>query len=62
MLEAIDKEIFKVEDFIELDLMGIRKHNPEYLINNYINEDLDNSSIQREVFRTNKMQDRFDEV
>jgi len=42
--------------------MGIRKHNPEYLINNHINEELDNSSIRREVFRTNKMQDRFDEV
>lgn len=62
LLKALNKEIFKVEDFIELDLMGIRKHNPEYLINNYINKELDNSSIQREVFRTNKMQDRFDEV
>ena len=31
VLEALDKEIDKVESYIEFDLEGIRKHNPDYL-------------------------------
>ena len=35
VLDAIDNEIEKIEEYIDLDLDGIRKHNPEYLIDKY---------------------------
>lgn len=39
VLDAIDKELEKIDYYIDLDLEGIRKHNPEYLIDKFpINE------------------------
>lgn len=62
LLNQINSEIYKVEDLIELDLCGIRRHNSEYLNNNYINEELKKSSIEREIFRNNKLQEKFDKI
>lgn len=61
-INQLDREIFKVEDLIELDLLGVRKRNPDYLINSYINEELNQSYVAREIFRTNKLQEKFDEL
>jgi len=35
VLEAIDVELEKIDEYIDLDLEGVRKHNPEYLINEF---------------------------
>lgn len=35
VLNSLDTEIEKVENYIDMDLEGIRKHNPEYLIDKY---------------------------
>lgn len=35
VLEAIDVELDKIDKYIDLDLEGIRKHNPEYLIDKF---------------------------
>lgn len=32
-MDSIDEEISKVDDYIKMDLDGIRRHNPEYLSN-----------------------------
>lgn len=32
-MDSIDEEISKVDDYIRMDLDGIRRHNPEYLSN-----------------------------
>lgn len=39
VLSAIDDELEKIEDYIDLDIDGIRKHNPEYLIDKFPVED-----------------------
>lgn len=39
VLDSLDNEIDKIYNYINLDLDGIRKHNPEYLIDKFpINE------------------------
>lgn len=35
VLDSLDTEIEKVDNYINMDLEGIRKHNPEYLIDKY---------------------------
>jgi len=35
VLDSLDTEIEKVENYINMDLEGIRRHNPEYLIDKY---------------------------
>lgn len=35
VLEAIDVELEKIDEYIDLDLEGVRKHNPEYLIDKF---------------------------
>ena len=35
ILDSLDTEIEKVEKYISMDLEGIRRHNPEYLIDKY---------------------------
>ena len=35
-IDAIDREIIKIDDLISLDLSGLRKHNSEYL--NHLDE------------------------
>ena len=35
LLSNLDDEIEKIEDYIWLDIDGIRKHNPEYLIDKF---------------------------
>lgn len=32
-MDSIDEEINKIDDYIKMDLDGIRRHNPEYLSN-----------------------------
>lgn len=35
VLTSIDEEIDKIDEYINLDLNGVRKHNPEYLIDKF---------------------------
>ena len=35
VLEAIDVELEKIDEYIDLDLEGVRNHNPEYLIDKF---------------------------
>ena len=35
VLDSLDTEIEKIENYIDMDLEGIRRHNPEYLIDKY---------------------------
>ena len=35
VLDSLDTEIKKIEKYIDMDLEGIRRHNPEYLIDKY---------------------------
>lgn len=35
LLDSLNSEIEKIEKYIDMDLEGIRKHNPEYLIDKY---------------------------
>jgi hypothetical protein len=62
LLDEIDEEIFKVEDLIEFDLRGIRLHNPDYLTNDDINVELAKTAYKRIAVRSNKVQNKFDEL
>ena len=33
MLDVLDTELDKIENYIKMDIKGVRKHNPEYLSN-----------------------------
>ena len=35
VLDSLDTEIEKIDNYINMDLEGIRRHNPEYLIDKY---------------------------
>ena len=62
LLSEIDEEIFKVEDLIEFDLRGIKLHNPDYLINDNINAELAKTAYERLNTRSNKVQNKFNEL